>query len=364
MSDDYYEILGIPKNASSDEIKKAYRKKAMEFHPDHNAANPEAEEMFKKISQAYEVLADSQKKAIYDRVGPDNYHRTNKGGYSPFDHFSGGFGGMNFGAAGRQNSGFRRPPMVADIKVGFNGQLKQIIAGAKIKATVNRKIACDDCKGLGRIVTTNQCSACNGTGSQQSRINIVQFVIVTTCESCGGTGRESTKCDSCNGQGFSTVGADLSVTIPKNIAPLSTLKITGKGNEVYYQGTKVTGDLYVVVDYSPTQDGVTLDNGSLYVTIMVPFDTVINDKEITIDIFGCKKIHLKLDHTNASGHRYVVKNAGLGKSKNAFVKVFIDFPKNKLSRKDKDKLVKTLGEIYGKPDTTFQPVTIAPADDQ
>lgn len=358
MNDDYYDILGIPSTASSDEIKKAYRKKAMESHPDQNAGDQASEELFKKVSEAYETLSDPQKKELYDRVGHAAYQGSGgkTGQQSPFDFFSGGgFGAVNFGGP----QGFARPKIMPDIKVGFSAKLEQIIAGAKINATVIRKIACDDCNGLGKHVTTQKCSACDGKGGRQSRMMNVEFV--TTCNSCGGTGFESTKCDTCDGNGFSTTGENLNVTIPQNIAPLSTLKLAGKGNEIYHKGTKITGNLFVVIDYNPTQGGVTLDNGSLYVTVMVPFDTVVNEKEIDIDIFGCKKIKLKLDHKHESGYKYVIKNKGLGKGKHAFVKVFIDFPKNKLSKKDKDKLVQTLGEIYGKPATTFQPVAITAA---
>jgi len=364
MSDDYYDVLEVSRSASAEEIKKAYRKKAMEFHPDHNSGDKESEEKFKKISEAYAVLSDSEKKNLYDRVGYAAFKRTGNAAPPPgFDFFSGaGFAstGFSFSTGG---PGFGRPRVVPDIKVGFSGKLSQIINGAKIEATVNRKIVCDDCSGVGRIITVNKCSACGGTGGRiDSRMANVQFV--TTCRACAGTGFESTECATCKGRAFSIVGENLSVTIPQNIAPLSTLKIEGKGNTVYYQGGKMTGDLYIVIDYCPTQDGVTLDNGSLYITTMVPFDTVFSGKEISIDVFGSKKIRFKLDHKYESGYQYVVKDGGLTKGKNAFVKVFIDFPKNKLSKKDKEKLVKTLGEIYGEPDTAFQPVTIASSDDR
>jgi len=122
------------------------------------------------------------------------------------------------------------------------------------------------------------------------------------------------------------------------------------------------GNLYIVVDYASSQDGVSLRYGNLYLTIKVPFDTVLSEKEITINIFDSKMIKLKLDMNRKSGYQYKIEDGGLEKGKNAFVKVFLDSPRNNIKKTHKDKLVKLMGEIYGDPATTFQPEPIASID--
>jgi DnaJ-class molecular chaperone len=145
------------------------------------------------------------------------------------------------------------------------------------------------------------------------------------------------------------------VTIPAGINALSALRIRGQGNEVYWGEQLTCGDLYIVVDYPRENKGVTLDDGNIYTTVRVSFNAVINESEVTIDVLGCKDIKLKLDASQKSGHIYQIIGCGANSEKNAYVKVFIDFPKNKISKEDSEKLIKVMREIYGEPATRIQP---------
>jgi len=357
MSDNYYTILGISKDASQDEIKKAYRKKALKNHPDTNKGDKKSEERFKKISEAYEVLSDENKRAHYDRVGHSHFGRpsNSRNSYaSPFSNFSSfhssmGSQGFPFGTTQRMTS--------PDIRVGLNLSLEQIIRGDKIAISIGRKIACESCHGNGHIPTTSKCVHCDGKGARQGQIANVVFS--TICENCRGTGFEFESCSKCCGNAYSTVNESMTVTIPPNISHLSSLRLVGKGNEVFYQGQKIVGDLHIVVDYPSSQDGVTLRNGNLHLIVKVPFDTVLADKTIKINVFNCKTFSLKLDRNNKSGHQYIIKNSEMSNKSDVLVKVFIDSPTNNISKEDRDRLLKLMGEIYGSPNTTFQPVPIA-----
>jgi len=357
MSDNYYTILGVSKNASQDEIKKAYRKKALKSHPDTNKGDKKSEERFKKISEAYEVLSDENKRAYYDRVGHSHFgrHSNSRNSYashfSNFSSFGGSMGsqGFPFGTTQRM--------MSPDIRVGLNLSLEQIIRGDKVAISIGRKIACESCQGNGHIPTTSKCVHCDGKGAIQGQIANVVFS--TICGNCRGTGFEFAPCSKCYGNSYSTVNESMTVTIPPNISHLSSLRLVGKGNEVFYQGQKIVGDLHIVVDYPSSQDGVTLRHGNLYLTVKVPFDTVLADITIKINVFNCKEFSLKLDRNNKSGHQYIIKNSGMSNKSDVLVKVFIDSPANNISKEDRDRLLKLMGEIYGSPNTTFQPVPIA-----
>jgi molecular chaperone DnaJ len=330
---DYYKILGIDKSADADAIKKAYRKLAMQYHPDQNQ-NEGSEDKFKDLAEAYEVLSDPIKRRTYDSGGTSFRFTGN-----PFDIF-----GINLN---KREYGINQ-----NIQLAVRVTLQQIIKGDKLTIKYAKKIACDNCKGKGQFATDDTCQYCNGTGKMASSMANMQFV--TVCPKCNGTGKQHDKCQKCNGNAFSNKNDEVALEIPKGTPPLTRLCIENKGNEIYVNDKKVTGSLHVVVDYPKYQNGVRVDMGNIYLGIKAPFNTIMSEEEITVDILGCKKIQVKLDSSKPSGHIYVVQGEGVHEDNNAFIKVFIDSPKNKLSEEDKSKLNEVMEEVYGKPPRQFQ----------
>lgn len=331
-SKNYYELLGVNKDSTQEEIKKKYRSAALKYHPDKNPGNKKAEETFKKISEAYEVLSDPQKKNQYDNESIGFMFND----INPFDIFS--------------KTHSRVSP---DNRMIYKANLQQILTGEKIEIQLKRHVACDNCLGQGNTIEDKICSVCNGKGIKTSAIGNIMFQ--TTCNVCRGSGRKNTQCSSCRGTAYKTVTENISLNIPLGINPLSTLRLKGKGNEVYYNNFKTIGDTYITIDYAPKHRGVLLNNGNLYTTIVVPFHSALIEETVEVNIFECKKIYLKLDSTKKSGHQYKIEKAGITENNDAYVKVFIDFPKNKIHKEDKEKLINLMREIYGEPAKQFRP---------
>jgi len=353
-TEDYYSLLGVDKSASQDEIKKAFRKKAHMYHPDKNQGDKESEEMFKKISDAYSILSDPNEKAYYDRVG----HKREGPQHARYNHDQGDMFRDFVNAF--HNNHFRQNIYVnADIKMSTRIGLKDAILGGKVSLDFNRNIACDTCLGNAYVPTGSKCDDCGGKGFHENVNRLLgNMVIRTSCNSCGGSGKKMAKCNKCNGAGFSKKKCKVEVSVPAGIRPRSTLSVKHMGHEVYASGQKIIGNAYLIVDYYPTQDGVTLKNGNLNLTINVPVDQVLSEEEVIIDILGCKEVKLKLDYTKVSGYTYNVQE----KDNNSFyfVKVLIDLPKNKISKEDREKLINVFREIYGTSDKKIKPVPISP----
>jgi len=353
-SKSYYKTLGVSPEADAETIKKSFRKKAKEYHPDKNPGNKEAETKFKSLNEAYEVLSDPQKRSQYDS-GFDQFNFRNFGHSAPginfdiFDDFT-----SNFFRQGRSKRTQRRS-FNLDNKIGFKISMKEVLTGTKIVADIERKIACDDCLGNGHVMDNTACPRCNGTGHINQR-NFM-FSITTSCDHCFGSGKNIIECKTCKGHAYKKVTEKLSINVPVGIKPLSSLKLTGKGNELYFDNNKAIGDAYIIVDYSTTYDGITLDNGNIYLTIKVPFPVVLAEEKIEVDILGCKKISLPLKKDNPSGYVYVVKNEGALSHCHAFIKVLIDLPENNINEEQYQKLLMTFKEIYGQNKIHYIPTT-------
>jgi molecular chaperone DnaJ len=347
-SKDYYEILEVDKNADTETIKKSYRKKAIQYHPDKNPGNKEAEEKFKSISEAYEVLSDPEKKQRYDMTGDNAFHNFDSNGFDPFTMFSTMFKTNNF------RSHIRIDP---DNKVSYRASLKEIIQGAKVEVLLKRNIHCEECKGQGHSTSDANCPTCNGSGYQISKMG--QMTMTMPCSKCGGSGKQMNSCHKCNGHGYFEKKEKVSFDIPKGINPLTVLRIKGKGNEIFYQNNKLIGDTYIVIDYPKQEHGVAIKTGDIYTYIKVPFNCILEEEKIMIDIFGCKELELQLDSSKPSGYEYKLDGQGITSDKSAFVKVFVDFPKNKISEEDRKKLINVMGEIYGRSTTRFKPESAA-----
>jgi molecular chaperone DnaJ len=264
---DYYEVLGVAKNASKDEIKKAYRKMAMKYHPDRNPDDKGAEEKFKEAAEAYEVLSDDQKRPTYDRFGhagvggaaggaryqdiSDIFSQFGDifGAGSPFEDF---FGGTNRRQRGRRQRGQRG----SDLRISMKLTLEEIATGVEKKLRLNRYKHCDTCDGSGADNGTafHTCTTCQGSGEirQQAGGGFFQQIVVTTCPTCQGEGRIISKsCSSCEGQGRIMVEDVISVKIPAGVQEGMNLSVRGKGNAGLRGGNP--GDLIIQIEEKPSE---------------------------------------------------------------------------------------------------------------
>ena len=274
---DYYEILGVSRNADLDAIKKAYRKLAMQYHPDRNPGNKEAEEKFKEAAEAYDVLSDPEKRSLYDRLGPDRFGaQQGFGGASHFqdvedifsafsDIFNDFFGGDGaFGRSRRSSSDRNRrhgPRKGADLRYVTEIQLKEVIEGVTKEIEFETEMDCPDCSGTGSQTKSDPqiCSTCRGQGQVIRQQGF--FTVATTCPTCHGEGVVITNpCRRCRGQGRVKHQKRLQVPIPPGVENGARLRLAGEG-EVGYRGGPA-GDLYVEVRIKPDErferDGIHL----------------------------------------------------------------------------------------------------------
>lgn len=259
---DYYELLGVAKDAGEDEIKKAYRKLARTYHPDLNPENKEeAEERFKEVSEAYEVLMDKDKRARYDQYGHEGVYSNGAGGFqwSDFTHYSdiedlfGGLGGtifdMFFGG-GRGGSRRRGPQKGADLRYDLSVTLHQAFEGLEKSLTLEKSVTCPECGGsrAKKGTSPRTCPQCHGTGQMQSVRNTPfgQFASVSPCSMCSGTGQFIEEpCPACRGRGAVRGKRKIDVRIPAGIEDGAHIRVSGEGNPSPSGGPQ--GDLYVVV---------------------------------------------------------------------------------------------------------------------
>ncbi|MBI2618539.1 MAG: molecular chaperone DnaJ [Ignavibacteriales bacterium] len=264
---DYYEILGVSRSATTDEIKKAYRKLALQHHPDRNPGNKQAEDRFKEAAEAYEVLGDSEKRQRYDRFGHEGVRGTNfreftdvNDIFSAFgDIFGGSFGGGIFdevfgGSRTRRRSARQEGTPGSDLRVTLKLTLEEIATGAEKKIKVRRQKPCDTCRGSGAQPGTGKttCPECNGTGElrQVSRSVFGQFVNIVTCAYCGGEGRVvKNPCTTCGGEGRIQGESTIKVTVPAGVSEGNYIPLRGQGNAGRRGGE--AGNLLVMIEEKP-----------------------------------------------------------------------------------------------------------------
>ena len=256
MTRDYYEVLEVDKNATTDEIKAAFRKKARQLHPDVNKA-PDAEEKFKELGQAYEVLSNEEKRQMYDRYGVDGLKNAGYDTTGPFDF---GFGDLSeilasvFGGGGFGGFGGRRDPNAprrgSDLRLDIQLEFKEAIFGTEKEVEIEHLETCETCHGTGAKAGSKPqtCPKCGGTGQirQATRTIMGNFVQVTTCPDCGGTGQIiKDKCPDCQGRGQKEVTRKLKLKIPAGVDDGSNMRMASQGDAGVNGGN--AGDLYVVL---------------------------------------------------------------------------------------------------------------------
>jgi len=310
MKEDYYDILGISKNASAAEIKKAYRKKALEYHPDKNPGNSKAEELFKKSAEAYEVLSNPDKRARYDQYGHAAFEGGGFGGggmnmddiFSQFgDIFGSAFGGSFSGFGGFGGGQARVKGSNLRIRVKLN--LEEVALGVEKKVKVQRKVKAEG-------VTYKTCPTCNGRGQVTKITNTIlgRMQTAATCSNCGGSGQIiDHRPGDADAQGLKVKEETVSIKIPSGVEEGMQLKVTGKGNEA--PGNGIPGDLLVAIE---TEEHATLkrEGDNLHYDLYISFSEAVLGTSKDIDsVTG--KVRIKLDPGIQSGKILRLRGKGI-----------------------------------------------------
>lgn len=354
---DYYDVLGVGRKADADEIKKAYRKLAIKYHPDKNEGDKAAEEKFKEAAEAYEVLSDQQKRQRYDQfghagVGSSAASGGAGGGFSMDDIFSqfgdifgSGFGGGGFGGGGR---GGRRVNKGSNLRVKVKLTLEEIATGAEKKLKVAKFISCDKCNGTGAASSSgfNTCGTCRGSGQVTRIMNTMlgQMQTATTCPTCNGEGQTITdKCRQCHGDGVMRGEEVISVRIPAGVHDGIQLSMNGKGNAGPRGG--VPGDLIIVIEEAE-HPHFNRDGNHLYYEHYVSIADAALGATIEIPTLE-GKARVKIDAGTPSGKVIRLKGKGLpdlnGYTRGDLrVTLFVWTPTNLTS--EEKKILEKLGE--------------------
>ena len=313
---DYYEILGVSRNAGDEEIKKAYRKLAIKYHPDKNPDDKAAEEKFKGAAEAYEVLSNSEKRQRYDQFGHAGMGGAS-GGFGGgmnmddiFSQFGDIFGGA-FGGFGGTSRGGRRVQKGSTLRVKVKLNLKEIANGAEKKIKVTKQVACNTCNGSGAKGNDwENCKTCKGTGSivrvQQTFLGAMQTQ--TTCTSCQGEGRVvKNKCSSCSGEGIVRGEDVISIQIPAGVGEGMQLSMSGKGNAAPRGG--VNGDLLILIEEEEHPE-LKRENQHVLFQLQVSFPHLALGTSVEVPTID-GKVKIKIDAGTQSGKVLRLKGKGL-----------------------------------------------------
>ena len=340
---DYYKTLGVEKGANADELKKAYRKLAMKYHPDQNKDNPQAEEKFKEINQAYDVLKDDQKRAAYDRYGAAAFDGSMGGG---------GPGGAGFGAAfsdifedmfgdfmgGR--GGRKQSTRGSDIQYTLEISLEDAYKGkeAKIKIPVND--TCDSCNGSGSSDTAGSagCPTCDGNGRVRQQQGF--FTIERTCPTCNGSGSViKNPCKKCDGYGRLRKEKVLQVTIPAGVETGRRIRLTGEGEAGIRGGQR--GDLYVLLSVKPHKL-FQRDGANLYCRVPITITRAALGGDVEVPTIEGTRASVKVPAGTQTGQQFRLKGKGMSMLRSdtrgdMYIEIFVETPVN-LNKKQQDLL--------------------------
>lgn len=367
MAKDFYETLGVSKSASEDELKKAYRKLAMQYHPDRNPNDKEAEKKFKEINEAYDVLKDPQKRAAYDRFGHQAFTQgggnaagggAGMGGFDfsgnfsdifedLFSEFTGGRkrGGGNTGGAGA-SAGARG----ADLRYNLEISLEEAYKGKQQAVKITTSAPCDSCHGSGAEKGTKPetCSTCDGRGSVRAQQGF--FTIERTCPSCAGTGKViKTPCKSCAGTGTERREKTLNVTIPPGVEEGTRIRLAGEGEAGYRGGP--AGDLYIFLGVKPHKI-FRREGANIHCHVPITFATAALGGAVEVPTIDGGRVKVTIPAGTQSGHQFRLKGKGMSilrsnATGDMYIEVQVETPVH-LSKKQKDLLKEFEGENNGK----------------
>lgn len=327
---DYYEVLGVDKNATEDDIKKAYRKIAIKYHPDRNPGNKEAEEKFKEAAEAYDVLHDPQKRQQYDQFGFNGPtgssgfggFSSQAGGFSMDDIFSmfgdvfggrgdfGGFGGSGFGGnshhAAPQHHG-------ADLRLKVKLTLKEISTGVTKKFKVRKDVACSHCHGSGSADggTSETCPTCHGSGvvTRTTKTMLGMMQTQSVCPTCGGEGTViKNKCTYCGGTGVTKGEEIVEINIPAGVSEGMIVNVPGKGNAGWHNG--VNGNIQVYIEEIPDDTFIRDDNDLIY-NLLLDFPTAALGGSVEIPTIEGTKVRIKIEPGTQPGKALRLRGKGL-----------------------------------------------------
>ena len=357
---DYYEVLGVSKGASQEEIKKAYRKLAVANHPDKNPGNKEAEERFKEASEAYEVLSNDQKRQAYDQYG---FAGVDAGGAQDFsnvyrdfsDLFGGGLGDIfdSFfgGGSGRSSRSSRGPAVGSSLRYDVEIDFKDAVFGTKVEISYTHQIHCDTCHGTGEKSGSGKkiCPTCSGVG--QVRRNSGFFSIASTCPTCGGEGRiVEDPCNECHGSGLMRKKQKLKVTIPAGVDTGNRISISGMGDAGPSGGP--AGDLFVYVNVRPHQ-WFERSGNDLYCQIPISFTQAALGADIEVMTIDDVRVKVAIPAGTQNGKVLRLRNRGVPKLRSSldqrgdqYIKIVVETPRklNREAKKIMQQLADSLGE--------------------
>ena len=324
---DYYEVLGVSKDASAEDIKKAYRKMALKYHPDRNPGDATAEEKFKEAAEAYDVLSNPDKKARYDKFGHAGMSGAagGAGGYEGFggfsmedifsrfgDIFGGGFGGgfSGFGSSGR---GGARVQKGSNIRIRVKLSLSEIVNGVTKTVKIKKAVRCPQCGGRGAEseADVHTCETCHGTGVVTRVVQSFMGRMQTTspCPTCGGEGKVITKpCSKCHGAGVVEATEEVSFTVPAGVVEGMQLTVHGKGNAA--KGNGVNGDLLVLIEEEENGE-LQRDGNDLIYTLFISIPDLVLGTSAEIPSADGGKVRIKVDAGTQSGAILRVRGKGV-----------------------------------------------------
>jgi molecular chaperone DnaJ len=310
---DFYEILGVAKSATPDELKKAYRKQAMQFHPDRNAGDKGAEQKFKDINEAYDILKDDQKRAAYDKFGHAAFEQGGAGGFGFSGGFSGGFADIFDEMFGEFMGGARRPgngpARGTDLRYNLEISLEDAFRGKQTPIRVATLGACEACRGSGAEAGSKPvvCPTCQGRGRVRAQQGF--FTIERTCAGCQGAGRVIDKpCRSCAGQGRIRREKTLSVNIPPGVEDGIRIRLAGEG-EVGVRGAPA-GDLYIFVTVSAHRI-FQRDGANIYCRVPIPITTAALGGAVEVPAVDGSRARVTVPAGTQSGHQFRLKGKGM-----------------------------------------------------
>ncbi len=348
--EDYYQILGIDREASKGEIKKAYRKQAMRYHPDQNPGDAEAERRFKELNEAHEVLKDDQKRAAYDRFGHAAFEQAAGGGYGPGGGgMGGGFADIfeemfgDFASGGRR--GARSSGRGSDLRYNMQVSLEDAFAGAKSTIRVATAVACDDCGGSGGKggAKPATCQSCHGAGRVRSQSGF--FTVERTCPTCGGTGQTiKDPCGRCRGSGRMQKEKSLQVTVPAGIEDGTRIRLSGEGEAGMRGGPP--GDLYIFISIAPHRI-FKRDGANIYCRMPIPMTTAALGGSAEVPIIDGGRARISMPAGTQTGKQFRLRGKGMSVLRShargdMFVEAMVETPVN--LTEDQKKLLRELEE--------------------